>query len=108
MAATNDLMYEKLSVYFGVTDESLGDLMSRLRDEDPSFQGGARKQWYKDKLDGLVVAYDANAHLADLANTFWSLEDPFAEFEPPVVDGALQLENSDFVLLENGDYRLLG
>jgi hypothetical protein len=102
VAATNDLMYDRLSTYFGVTDESLGDLMYRLRVEDPTFAGGTRKEWYAAKLDGLSVSYDAGLHLADLANLFWSQADPFAAAGL----NALLLESGDYLLLESGDHIL--
>jgi hypothetical protein len=96
-------MYDRLSAYFGVTDESLGDLMYRLRVEDPTFAGGARKEWYAAKLDGLAVSYDAGLHLADLANLLWSQADPLGTPTPFF----LLLENGDNVLLESGDDVLL-
>jgi hypothetical protein len=102
VAATNDLMYDRLSTYFGVTDESLGDLMYRLRVEDPTFAGGARKEWYAAKLDGLAVSYDASWHLADLANLFWSQTEPLTS----TPSYALLLESGDYLLLESGDHIL--
>jgi hypothetical protein len=102
VAATNDLMYDRLSTYFGVTDESLGDLMYRLRVEDPTFQGGTRKEWYAAKLDGLAVSYDASWHLADLANLFWSQTEPLTS-----TPSYLLLETGDHLLLETADDVLL-
>jgi hypothetical protein len=99
MAHTNDLMYAALSTYYSVSTESLGDLMARLRAEDPTFAGGTRKEWYQGKLDDLSVSYDEGLHLADLANLLWSQADPLGAATPEF----LLLESGDKMLLESGD-----
>jgi hypothetical protein len=105
VAHINDVMREALAAYYGLPDASLGDLMALLRDEDPTFQGGARREWYAARLDDLVVEYEAEAHLADLALLLWSEEDPLGG--GGLVASVLILESGDTFALESGGSLLL-
>ena len=77
MAHTNDLMYAKLKAHYG-GNKSLGDYLYDLRQDVPTFGTPTTRQWYVDKLALLAVTHASNAHLADLANLFWSQADPFS------------------------------
>jgi hypothetical protein len=81
MAHTNDLMYAVLSAEYG-EGLTLGDYLYELRGEVPTFGGPLTRAWYVTKLGELGLSapgdFAENAHLADLANLFWSQADPFS------------------------------
>ena len=94
MTTTNDAMFVALKAMYPSGGDTLGDLLyTHWSTVGLQYRGSLQYDYY-------VTQGASGTTWGDLANSFWS--------DPDFVVSNLELEDGNDLLLENGDFMLLG